>query len=399
MNKKDKVGKIKKKTSVQTISYCHRRQLKKLMANLKSTNPHFVRCILPNEIKQHGLFDSHLVLHQLHCNNILEGIRICRKGFPVRITFQEFQQRYSFLLSKKTTRKLMKEKSLDENDNGLRRTEAILKRAHIEDDQYRFGTTKIFFRTDILKVLEDLKDNHVAKFITMFQAHIRKYLVLQEFRLAKQKHLAIRLFQHNFKKYVSLKKWSWWILHTMITNKSQTPSLNITNYALIQDSQPCQNDHPTLEADNHKPDHTLSDCLQAFCSAYEDSLPKEFQCGKCKLKQSTYKDFYIEELARAKEKFEDLMIRKEAETKRIYNRLEAEINNGVSLKKKLIDLNQELFDAKLDTETELNLKEKAYNQISSLKKRNEELFTKLDEAEGSFINSKLTQKIFLQTIY
>ncbi|KAF2988098.1 hypothetical protein EK904_009625 [Melospiza melodia maxima] len=67
--------------------------LNKLMTNLRSTQPHFVRCIIPNETKTPGAMDSFLVLHQLRCNGVLEGIRICRKGFPNRILYAEFKQR------------------------------------------------------------------------------------------------------------------------------------------------------------------------------------------------------------------------------------------------------------------------------------------------------------------
>ena len=43
---------------------------------------------------QAGKLDANLVLEQLRCNGVLEGIRICRQGFPNRILFQEYRQRY-----------------------------------------------------------------------------------------------------------------------------------------------------------------------------------------------------------------------------------------------------------------------------------------------------------------
>jgi len=88
-------------------------QLNKLMETLRATNPNFVRCIIPNHEKkvccainfdlwvwelsiatQAGKLVAPLVLEQLKCNGVLEGIRICRQGFPNRILFPEFRQRW-----------------------------------------------------------------------------------------------------------------------------------------------------------------------------------------------------------------------------------------------------------------------------------------------------------------
>ncbi|ELK04126.1 Myosin-7B [Pteropus alecto] len=85
--------KRKKAASFQTVSQLHKENLNKLMTNLRATQPHFVRCIVPNENKTPGVMDAFLVLHQLRCNGVLEGIRICRQGFPNRLLYADFRQR------------------------------------------------------------------------------------------------------------------------------------------------------------------------------------------------------------------------------------------------------------------------------------------------------------------
>lgn len=111
-----------KKGMFRTVGQLYKESLGKLMTTLHNTQPNFVRCIIPNHEKrvhqytltrvhsyartpgadcmfvllQAGKMDANLVLEQLRCNGVLEGIRICRQGFPNRIVFQEFRQRYLF---------------------------------------------------------------------------------------------------------------------------------------------------------------------------------------------------------------------------------------------------------------------------------------------------------------
>ncbi|CAF1548069.1 unnamed protein product, partial [Rotaria sordida] len=161
-------GKKKGGGSMQTISATHREQLNKLMNNLKQTHPHFVRCIIPNEIKTGGVLDSHLVMHQLTCNGVLEGIRICRKGFPNRMIYSEFKQRYSILAPNAIPKGFVDAKKSTEN---------ILKDCQLVEDLYRCGSTKVFFRAGTLGQLEDMRDAALSKIIATLQGQVRGYIM------------------------------------------------------------------------------------------------------------------------------------------------------------------------------------------------------------------------------
>ncbi|CAF3852950.1 unnamed protein product, partial [Rotaria sp. Silwood1] len=181
-----KTGMRKKGGSMQTISATHREQLNKLMTNLKQTHPHFVRCIIPNEIKTGGILDSHLVLHQLHCNGVLEGIRICRKGFPNRMIYSEFKQRYSILAPNAIPKGFVDAKKATEN---------ILKDIQLSDELYRLGITKVFFKAGVLGQLEDMRDVALSKIIATLQAQIRGYLMRKEYRRMLDQRLALGVLQ------------------------------------------------------------------------------------------------------------------------------------------------------------------------------------------------------------
>lgn len=152
------------------------------MSNLRSTHPHFVRCLIPNETKtpgssmsQHhtlliislsiwlwchfeclGIMEHHLVIHQLRCNGVLEGIRICRKGFPSRILYGDFKQRWG---AKKCYEirsyadgaffsfryKVLNASVIPEGQfiDNKKVAEKLLGSIDIDHTQYKFGHTKV----------------------------------------------------------------------------------------------------------------------------------------------------------------------------------------------------------------------------------------------------------------
>ncbi|XP_023687437.1 myosin-16-like [Paramormyrops kingsleyae] len=205
--------KQKKGSSFQTVSVFYREQLNKLMSTLRSTAPHFVRCIVPNEFKKSGVCDAFLVLHQLACNGVLEGIRICRKGFPNRLQYPEFKQRYYILNPNIIPKGFVDNKKA---------SELILGSIGLDASEYRIGHTKVFFRAGVLAKLEDMRDERLAKIMTMLQARIRGVLMRIEFKKMVERRIALIAIQRNVRKFLQLRFWGWWKLYTKVK-----PLLNV----------------------------------------------------------------------------------------------------------------------------------------------------------------------------
>ncbi|ELK03877.1 Myosin-3 [Pteropus alecto] len=197
---KKKVAK-KKGSSFQTVSALFRENLNKLMSNLRTTHPHFVRCIIPNETKTPGAMEHSLVLHQLRCNGVLEGIRICRKGFPNRILYGDFKQRY----------RVLNASAIPEGQfiDSKKACEKLLASIDIDHTQYKFGHTKVFFKAGLLGTLEEMRDDRLAKLITRTQAVCRGFLMRVEFQKMVQRRESIFCIQYNIRSFMNVKHWPW----------------------------------------------------------------------------------------------------------------------------------------------------------------------------------------------
>ncbi|KAG9492374.1 hypothetical protein GDO78_000726 [Eleutherodactylus coqui] len=193
--------KRKKGASFQTVSSMHKENLNKLMTNLRSTAPHFVRCIIPNETKTPGAMDPYLVLHQLRCNGVLEGIRICRKGFPNRVLYADFKQRYRIL----NPSAIPEDKFVDSR----KASEKLLGTLDIDHNQYRFGHTKVFFKAGLLGHLEEMRDERLAKILTLIQARARGKLMRIEFQKILERRDALLVIQWNIRAFMTVKNWPW----------------------------------------------------------------------------------------------------------------------------------------------------------------------------------------------
>ncbi|KAM3865582.1 myosin-7-like [Diretmus argenteus] len=194
-------GSKKKGSSFQTVSALHRENLNKLMTNLRSTHPHFVRCIIPNETKTPGAMENPLVMHQLRCNGVLEGIRICRKGFPNRILYGDFKQRY----------RILNPNAIPEGQfiDNKKAADKLLGSLTIDHSQYKLGHTKVFFKAGLLGLLEEMRDDRLALIITRIQARSRGILARIEFQKILERRDALLVIQWNIRAFMGVKNWPW----------------------------------------------------------------------------------------------------------------------------------------------------------------------------------------------
>uniref|UniRef100_A0A9J2Q4T1 Myosin motor domain-containing protein n=1 Tax=Ascaris lumbricoides TaxID=6252 RepID=A0A9J2Q4T1_ASCLU len=188
-----------KSASFMTVSMMYRESLNNLMTMLYQTHPHFIRCIIPNEQKKSGVIEANLVLNQLTCNGVLEGIRICRKGFPNRMIYSDFKQRYAILAADAAE----KGKNLKESSQKI--LDALITMNALKPEEFQTA--------GVLAHLEELRDEALAVIITKFQSACRHYYAQYDLQRRVQERAGVTIIQRNVRSWCALRNWSWFKLY------------------------------------------------------------------------------------------------------------------------------------------------------------------------------------------
>jgi len=198
----DEGKKKKKKGGGKTVSSVYLVQLADLMGTLNITEPHFIRCIVPNTHKKPLETETPLIMHQLKCNGVLEGIRVCMLGFPNRIRYADYKMRYMILGAQE----------LATASNDKEGVTALMNKIQFEAEKYRCGHTMVFFRAGALAALEEARDTIVLKLVRFLQGEAYKRLRGKVFQKKYDQRELMKVIQRNFRKYFSLRTWGWFII-------------------------------------------------------------------------------------------------------------------------------------------------------------------------------------------
>merc|ERR1711902_64757 len=199
---KDEGKKKKKGGGGKTVSSVYLVSLGELMTTLHNCAPHFVRCLVPNTHKKPGDVEPPLIMHQLTCNGVLEGIRICMRGFPNRMLYPDFKMRYAILGAAE----------INSSSDNKTATYALMDKIGFDRQRYRLGHTLAFFRAGALAGLEEARDDLVIKWVRFIQGEVLKRIRTVVYEKKRDQRELIKVAQRNFRKYMALREWGWFII-------------------------------------------------------------------------------------------------------------------------------------------------------------------------------------------
>ncbi|KAJ7987826.1 hypothetical protein DPEC_G00330550 [Dallia pectoralis] len=175
-----------------TVAAHFQQSLSELTKRLERCKTMFVRCFKPNYVKLPGIFDVDYVSTQLRHGGILETITIRKEGYPIRIPYSFFMERYGILLVERPA-----------NMSDKEQTVALLNFVGVEEGQYQLGLTKVFLKEVLFQRVEDKWSSTQTWAAVTIQRNIRGFICRRNFRFFKQKAIVIQshIRGHQARKY------------------------------------------------------------------------------------------------------------------------------------------------------------------------------------------------------
>lgn len=166
-------------------------QLSTLLDVLNATEPHFVRCVKPNDVASSAVFEKKRVLEQLRCSGVLEAVKISRSGYPVRFVHDVFIKNYSCILSQqsKIPESKLKQVALEFVTN-------FTAQFHLQTDSkrppFQVGKTKVFCVPEAHNALEAARAKALYKSVITLQRYCLGYTVRVAYRRQRQSAISIQ---------------------------------------------------------------------------------------------------------------------------------------------------------------------------------------------------------------
>ncbi|XP_060997076.1 unconventional myosin-XV [Dama dama] len=171
-----------------TVAAKFQQSLLDLVEKMERCNPLFVRCLKPNHKKEPGLFECDVVTAQLRYSGLLETVRIRKEGFPVRLPFQVFIDRYRCLVA------------LQHNlpASGDMCVSVLSRLCTVTPNMYCVGVSKLFLKEHLHQLLEGMRDHVLSLAALTLQRCLRGFFVQRRFRSLRRKIILLQSRARGF---------------------------------------------------------------------------------------------------------------------------------------------------------------------------------------------------------
>ncbi|XP_039291022.1 unconventional myosin-XV [Nilaparvata lugens] len=189
---------ITMKPRTPTVAARFHDSLQQLLESMSKCNPWFVRCVKPNNDKAAMKFDMPIVLEQLRYSGMLETIRIRKLGYPIRVRFQEFAERYRYLMPARV---------VPPRGTPSRELCNVILDRH--SGEYQLGTSKVFLRENLERTLERERIAILRRAAVILQKWTRGFLARKHYSSSKRSAIKLQSAYRGWrerKKYMTLRK-------------------------------------------------------------------------------------------------------------------------------------------------------------------------------------------------
>ncbi|KOM29980.1 hypothetical protein LR48_Vigan845s000800 [Vigna angularis] len=183
-----------KSSKFSSIGSRFKLQLQSLMDTLNSTEPHYIRCVKPNNLLKPAIFENINIMQQLRCGGVLEAIRISCAGYPTRRAFFEFINRFGILAPE----------TMEANCDEKTACQKILEKMELKG--YQIGKTKIFLRAGQMAELDARRAQVLSNAAKVIQRRVRTHQARRHYLALRKKtiyvqsrwrgRLACKLYEH-----------------------------------------------------------------------------------------------------------------------------------------------------------------------------------------------------------
>ncbi|CAF1351666.1 unnamed protein product [Rotaria sordida] len=155
-----------------------RTQANLLVEKLMTCQPHYVRCIKPNENQAPGEWNSSSVIEQVKYLGLVANIEVRKAGFVYRREFAKFLSRYA-ILTKQTWPKW--------NGKVTDGVMHIVDTMHLDRREVQLGNTKVFIKSpESLHILEDMRLRKFDNYARIIQRAMKRFCAVRVYQKQRE---------------------------------------------------------------------------------------------------------------------------------------------------------------------------------------------------------------------